>query len=575
MSAVDVRSLRVELVRGGADIVDEIGFAIEPGEVLGLVGESGSGKTTVGMALLGHARRGSRIAAGTVRIGGADLTALRAGDLRAIRGAQVAYIPQDPGTSLNPALRIGTQLREVAGPERIAEALEEVALPSDPAFLRRYPHQLSGGQQQRIAIAMAFAPRPSVIVCDEPTTGLDVSTQSRVLETIRALCRLHGVAGVYVSHDLAVVSSLADRVAVMYAGRIVEHGPRDAIFSAPRHPYTRRLLRAVPDLAGVRGIAGIAGHAPLPGERPGGCTFHPRCSLANERCAVEVPPSTVVGDDWTVRCLRADEHDGLPAVAAVRAAAVEPDDVLLRVAGLSAGYGAVPVLSDVELIVGRNRCVAIVGESGSGKTTLARCIGGLHREWAGTLRYAGEDLATGARARPARVRREIQYVFQNPYSSLNPRRTVGQTIGRQLELFESVPRRELGVRVHDVLERVSLSRGAANRFPDELSGGERQRVAIARALDVHPRLVLCVEVTSALDVSVQAAIVELLAELREQLGLTMIFITHNLALIRSVADSVVVMTQGRIVERGEVEQVFTAPASAYTRDLLAATPSVA
>jgi peptide/nickel transport system ATP-binding protein len=575
MSAVDVRGLRVELVRGGADIVDEIGFAISPGELLGLVGESGSGKTTVGMALLGHARRGSRIAAGSVRIGGVDLTMLRGRDLQALRGAQVAYIPQDPGTSLNPALRIATQLAEVAGPERVAEALEEVALPSDPAFLRRYPHQLSGGQQQRVAIAMAFAPRPAVIVCDEPTTGLDVSTQSRVLETIRALCRSHGVAGVYVSHDLAVVSSLADRVAVMYAGRIVEHGPREAIFSAPRHPYTRRLLRAVPDIGGERAIAGIAGHAPLPGERPGGCAFHPRCSLAIERCAVEVPAGTVVGDGWSVRCLRAGERDGLPAVAAVRApASREPDEALLSVAGLSAGYGSVPVLCDVDLVVGRHRCVAIVGESGSGKTTLARCLGGLHREWSGTVRYAGEELAAGARARPARTRREIQYVFQNPYSSLNPRRTVGQAIARQLELLESIPRREVGARVNDVLDRVSLSRTAANRFPDELSGGERQRVAIARALVVQPRLLLCDEVTSALDVSVQAAIVELLGELREQLGLTIVFITHNLALIRSVADSVAVMTQGRIVERGAVEHVFTAPASAYTRELLASTPSV-
>jgi len=574
MSAADVTGLRVELNRGGADIVDEIGFAIEPGEVLGLVGESGSGKTTVGMALLGHARRGSRIASGTVRIGGIDLSALRGRELQAIRGGQVAYIPQDPGTALNPALRIGTQLGEVAGPSRVAEALEEVALPSDAAFLRRYPHQLSGGQQQRVAIAMAFAPRPAVIVCDEPTTGLDVSTQSRVLETIRVLCRTHGVAGVYVSHDLAVVSSLADRVAVMYAGRIVEHGPRGAIFRAPRHPYTRRLLRAVPDIGAAHGIAGIAGHAPLPGERPGGCAFHPRCSLANDRCAVEVPASTVVGDGWTVRCLRADERDRIVAVASASAIAPKADDVLLRVERLSAGYGDVPVLSDVELAVGRNRCLAIVGESGSGKTTLARCIGGLHREWTGAVRLAGEELAPGARARPARVRREIQYVFQNPYSSLNPRRTVGQTIARQLELFESVPRREVGARVHDVLDRVSLSRRAANRFPDELSGGERQRVAIARAIVVQPRLLLCDEVTSALDVSVQAAIVELLAELREQLGLTMVFITHNLALIRSVADSVVVMTQGRIVERGEVEHVFTSPASAYTRDLLASTPSV-
>ena len=577
---VEVSALRVELVRSGRpDIVDQVAFTIAPGKVLGLVGESGSGKTTVGLALLGHARRGARVAAGSVRIGGVDLTALRDRDLRAVRGAKVAYIPQDPGTALNPALRIGTQLREVLDPAirdtRVHEALEEVALPTEPAFLRRYPHQLSGGQQQRVAIAMAFAPRPSVIVCDEPTTGLDVTTQARVLETIRDLCRTHGVAGLYVSHDLAVVASLADHVAVMYAGRIVEHGPREAIFEAPRHPYTRRLLRAVPDIGGERGIAGITGHAPLPGERPGGCSFHPRCSLATERCAVEDPAEVAVGVGWTVRCLRAGEPDALPALSGGRPFDLPaPDDVLLSVENLAAGYGSAQVLSEIDLVVGRNECLAIVGESGSGKTTLARCLGGLHREWTGTVRYDGAELATGARGRPASTRQEIQYIFQNPYSSLNPRRTVGQTIARQLELFESVPKREVGARVNEVLERVSLSRRAANRFPDELSGGERQRVAIARALVVQPRLLLCDEVTSALDVSVQAAIVELLAEVREQLGLTMIFITHNLALIRSVADSVVVMTQGRIVERGAVEDVFTAPASSYTRELLASTPSV-
>jgi peptide/nickel transport system ATP-binding protein len=276
-----------------------------------------------------------------------------------------------------------------------------------------------------------------------------------------------------------------------------------------------------------------------------------------------------------VRCLRASEHDELPAIPAGRGFGVPmPDDVLLSVEGLAAGYGSAQVLSGIDLVVGRNECVAIVGESGSGKTTLARCLGGLHRQWTGVVRYDGAELAAGARRRPLHTRRDIQYVFQNPYSSLNPRRTVGQTIARQLELFEPVPKREMGARVSEVLERVSLSRQAANLFPDQLSGGERQRVAIARAIVVKPRLLLCDEVTSALDVSVQAAVVELLGELREQLGLTMVFITHNLALIRSVADSVVVMTQGRLVERGTAEHVFTAPASAYTRELLASTPSV-
>jgi peptide/nickel transport system ATP-binding protein len=576
----------VELSRSGTDVVDGISFALEPGRVLGLVGESGSGKTTVGMALLGHARRGARIAAGSVTVLGADLTQLDRKQLRAVRGAKVAYIPQDPGTSLNPALRISLQLRETleahdpagrpAHDDRIREVLEEVVLPGDEEFLRRYPHQLSGGQQQRIAIAMAFALRPAVIVCDEPTTGLDVTTQARVLETIRDLCRNHGVAALYVSHDLAVVASLADEVAVMYGGRIVERGPREKIFESPAHPYTRRLLRAVPDLSGRRSIVGIAGHPPLPGKRPSGCSFHPRCALATERCAAEEPQETAIADAHRVRCHNATVSDPLALIASAARAAPEAgtETALLSVTGLTAGYGTTEVLSGIDFAVWRNESVAIVGESGSGKTTLARCLAGLHHRWSADARYDGAPLATVARRRPVATRREIQYVFQNPYSSLNPRRTVGQTISRQLSLFERLPRNEASSRVAEALERVSLSRHAAGLFPDQLSGGERQRVAIARAIVVQPRVLLCDEVTSALDVSVQAAVVDLLSTLREQMGLTMVFITHNLALIRSVADRVAVMTGGKIVERGTAEDVITAPQSPYTKDLLASTPTV-
>jgi peptide/nickel transport system ATP-binding protein len=314
---VHVDDLRIVLSGSGADIVDEIVIDIAPGEVLGLVGESGSGKTTVGMALLGYTRPGGKVSGGQVLIEGTNLAELRDAQLRRIRGGTVSYIPQDPGTALNPALRIGTQLSEVLEAHgglndaeraaRIRETLTEVALPNDDAFLRRYPHQLSGGQQQRVAIAMAFATRPHVIVCDEPTTGLDVTTQARVLQTVRDLCRSHRVAALYVSHDLAVVAELADRVAVMYAGRIVEAGTRDQLFSAPRHPYTQRLLRAVPDLAGKRAVVGIPGRAPLPGHRPAGCFFEPRCPLAEDHCREAFPPVSDLGAGHAVRCYRAGE----------------------------------------------------------------------------------------------------------------------------------------------------------------------------------------------------------------------------------------------------------------------------
>ena len=588
ISAVTVRDLKIDLVASGADIVDGIALEVRAGEVLGLVGESGSGKTTVGMALMGYCRPGGRVTGGDIMIDGRHLAGMGARELRHLRGGTVSYIPQDPGTALNPALRIGRQLSEMleahpsgtSGEERktrVRETLEEVALPNSDDFLRRYPHQLSGGQQQRVAIAMAFACRPHVIVCDEPTTGLDVTTQARVLQTVRELCRSHQVAAVYVSHDLAVVAELADHVAVMYAGRIVEQGPRDEIFSRPRHPYTRKLLRAVPDLEGKRAVVGIAGRAPMPGHRPPGCFFAPRCDLAIDRCTEEFPGPTEFENGHVVCCYRAHDAPGELPTTGETGAAAQAGDVVIAVENVNASHGSNHVLFDIDVLVRRNECVALVGESGSGKTTLARCIAGLHSNYTGDIKLGADRLPESARGRSSQARKQIQYVFQNPYASLNPRRTVGQTIARQLQLFEMGERgsrRDADRRVGECLERVSLSAAAAGRYPDQLSGGERQRVAIARALAAEPSLLVCDEITSALDVSVQAAIVELLRDLRVQTGLSMLFITHNLALIRTIADRVVVMTEGRIVESGPTLEVFNSPSAEYTGKLLANTPTI-
>jgi peptide/nickel transport system ATP-binding protein len=412
-------------------------------------------------------------------------------------------------------------------------------------------------------------------VLDEPTTGLDVTTQARVLQTVKELCRSHQVAALYVSHDLAVVAELADQVAVMYAGRIVESGTRDQLFTSPRHPYTQRLLRAVPDLAGQRAVVGIPGHAPLPGQRPPGCFFEPRCPLSVERCREAFPPTEQLEPGHQVRCYRAaDTAREAPSDGAAAAPGVAAGEAVLTISGLSARYGSKATLFDIELQIARHECLALVGESGSGKTTLARCVAGLHTDYSGEIRLGETVLPPSARRRSSEARREIQYVFQNPYASLNPRRTVGQTIARQLQLFFPGARRDVGRRVTECLERVALSGSAINRFPDQLSGGERQRVAIARALAAEPALLVCDEVTSALDVSVQAAIVDLLRDLRAEIGLSILFITHNLALIRTIADRVSVMTEGRIVETGRVLEVFDAPKADYTRKLLANTPSI-
>src|SRR5438034_156741 len=465
VAAVAVQDLQVVIDSTGTPVISEVSFEIARGEIFGVVGESGSGKTTVGLALLGHARRGLRIGGGSVLLGDRDILTLDEERLRRLRGSLVSYVPQDPASSLNPALRIGTQLREVieahgnrpdsAVSERVAEMMREVALPDDRAFLKRYPHELSGGQQQRVGLAMAFANRPRLIVLDEPTTGLDVTTQAHVLSTVRELATLHDVAALYVSHDLAVVATLARQVAVMYAGRVVEIGDPD-----------------------------------------------------------EMP------------------------------AADEAEQPALRLTDVTASYGRNEVLHSVSLSLAAHECLALVGESGSGKTTVARAIAGLHRDWTGTIALSGTELPPAARQRSSEARRQIQYVFQNPYGSLNPRQTIGQIIEQPLRVFGTASGREADRRIAEMLERVSLTAAYARRYPDQLSGGERQRVAIARALVCDPTVLICDEVTSALDVSVQAAIVELLGSLQRDLGLSMLFITHNLPLVRSIAQRVAVLSGG-------------------------------
>ncbi|MDX6553444.1 MAG: peptide/nickel transport system ATP-binding protein ddpF, partial [Gaiellales bacterium] len=383
--SIVVENLRIVLRATGDDIVDDVSFSIAPGEVLGLVGESGSGKTTAGLALLGHTRRGAMIAGGSIRIGDADLLALGREQQRRLRGGVISYVPQDPAASLNPALRIGTQLMETleqhsygkSGEERkarVAEMMREVALPDEPKYLRRYPHELSGGQQQRIGLAMAFACRPRVIVLDEPTTGLDVTTQAHVLGTVRELASLHGTAALYVSHDLAVVATLATRVAVMYAGRVVEMGPTEELFNAAAHPYTRRLIEAIPHLSGKRQLVGIPGRAPSPGNRPRGCFFAPRCTWVVDACRTDMPPLQPVATAHDVRCVRAEEVRVSTQVLAGQLADIQANggtaDAVLALDRVCASYSGKQVVHDITIALEPKECLALVGESGSGKTTL-------------------------------------------------------------------------------------------------------------------------------------------------------------------------------------------------------------
>ncbi|GAB3494138.1 ABC transporter ATP-binding protein [Nocardiopsis coralliicola] len=514
--ALSVAGLTVIGRPSDVDIISGIELTVARGRICGLVGESGSGKTTLGLSLLAHTKRSTEVTAGEITVSGTSLTGLSERRVRRLRGRAVAYIPQSPASALNPALRLRTQLAEALhewdeeadGPaaERVRAVLREVALPDDDAFLARYPHQLSGGQQQRVAIAMAFAGRPDAIVMDEPTTGLDVTTQAHVLDTIRRMTREYGTAGVYISHDMAVVADLADDIAVMYQGEVVERGAAARVLADPEHPYTRRLLRAVP-LLKTEG--------------------HPEQEEPAE------PP-------------------------------------LLKISGLQAGYGSNTVLRGIDAEIHTGECVALLGESGSGKTTLSRSVAGLHTQFTGGLEFDGDALAPSSYRRTPEQRRRVQYIFQNPYEALNPRKRVRDLILGPYTHLAGKPENPDAV-VGEALERAALPASYGSRFPEQLSGGERQRVSIARAIATGPDLLICDEITSALDVSVQAEIVQLLRALQDD-GMALLFVTHNIALVSNIAQKVAILNKGEIVEYGPVGRVMSSPEHDYTRALIADTP---
>ena len=582
-----VTGLTVVTQKHKTPVVEDVSFSVAGGQILGLVGESGSGKSTVGVALLGLARRGLEIAGGSVLIGDVDVLKMSPGELRSARGRVVAYVPQDPASGLNPALRIGTQLREALAvhpdaltgqtvDDRVRELLVQVHLANPERVLRSYPHQLSGGQQQRIGIAMAFACRPRLIVLDEPTTGLDVSTQRHVLDTVADLSTQYGATIVYVSHDLAVVGQIADETAVMYAGRLVEQGPTDSLFRQARHHYTVGLLKAAPSPDRSTVLVGIEGNPPRPGSWPVGCCFLDRCPAAQDDCAAALPEMIPLGPKHVARCIHPVPLSSDPGAgpAAVPTVGGVPGPAL-TLSGMNAHYGPLPVLHDINFTVEPGTCTAIVGESGSGKTTLARCLIGLHSDWAADQATFGDEKLEPAAAKRTRSQRQrLQFVFQNPFSSLNPRMSVGDNVEEPLRFFTKLSRAERRRKVLETLDTVALSKQFYNRMPDQLSGGERQRVAVGRALAVDPELLVCDEVTSALDVSVQALLVEQLRELQLKRGLSMVFITHNLAVVRSVAQNVIVLQAGRIVESGPVEDVLDRPTQEYTRQLLADLPKM-
>ena len=584
---LDIRALSVDFETDAGDlrVLRDVSLAITPGETFGLAGESGSGKTTLGFTILKALAPNARITGGAVLFDGHDLLGMSEDELRRVRGRRIAMVYQDPRSALNPTVRVGAQIAEVleihermparAARRRARELLELVNIADPAAVARRYPHELSGGMQQRAVIAMALAGRPSLLILDEPTTGLDVTTQARILELVADLKRRIGAAILYISHDLAVIAQVADRVGVLYAGELAEVAPTAELFAQPVHPYTRGLLDALPHLDGARGLVPIEGRIPRLTELPSGCVFAPRCGFAVAECTAARPALEPVGAGRYARCIRwqtvvaTPRHSTATAIAREVGGTPAPlltvEHVSKYFGGGSAigrwlGVGAGPVraVDDVTFDVRAHEVVALVGESGCGKTTLGRLAVRLLRPTSGRVHFA---------AKPT----EAQIVFQHPDSSLNPMKRIGPSLARPLVL-RGLRRGERRRRVRELLESVRLDPDYGARWPAALSGGEKQRVAIARALAMAPKFLVLDEPVSALDVSTQASIMRLLAELRRRLSASYLLISHDLSLVRHVASRVGVMYLGRLVEIGSVEEIFRAPSHPYTAALLSAVP---
>ena len=598
---IDIRDLSVGFTARSGEtlpILRNIDLAVSASETIGLVGESGSGKSTLALATMGYLKRGLRVLGGSTAFRDRGTFDLTDTELREIRGGELALIPQNAGQSLTPTMKIGVQITEALAlhsraaeaqrPARVVELLAQVRLPEPAALVSRYPHELSGGQQQRVAIAMALAGEPDALLLDEPTTGLDVTTQAHVLELLRDLSRETGTAMVYVSHDLGAIARVCDRVAVMYAGEIVLEGDTRQVLLRPTHPYARGLLASIPRLATVGLPVALEGRPPAPGGAGAGCAFADRCGLAEKRCLEVRPTLEPATRGELARCHRYTEVERLtppaPGPGADRAVtdgvppALSLDGVAISYAKpsvvdqlLGRQPDAIPTVADISLAIRPGEAFGLVGESGSGKSTILRAVAGLVPPRDGIIALEdGEPLEADVdRRSPVQLRR-VQLVFQNPDESLNPRHTVADILAQPLRLYFRLSGEALRARSVELLEQVRLGPHYLDRLPGQLSGGEKQRVAIARAFAAEPKLVLCDEVTSALDVSVQAAVLGLLERLRREQGTTYVFVSHDLAVVRALADRVGVLYQGRLCEVGPAARVYALPSHPYTEVLLGA-----
>ena len=596
-------------VRGGEiEAVQDVSFAVYRGESQGIVGESGCGKSTVAWAIVNFLGANGYVKRGSIKFQGQELVGKSGEELRRLRGDQIAMVYQDPMQALNPSMRLGEQMKEVLtvhrglsdeeAHDKCVDMLERVYMPDAANVMNRYPHQISGGQQQRVVIGMALLNNPALLIMDEPTTALDVTVEAAVLDLIAELRRDFDTAIMYISHNLGVVARVCTKVGVMYAGEMVERAAVEDIYENPQHPYTQGLMRCVPKLGADKAssmLYPIRGRVPPPNNRPAGCIYAPRCDYVRERCRQEHPKlRKIEGTISWARCLFSEEIDpekwtppedlALPTVSNGDRPAEPilqlsdlkkyyevPGDSLKDVIGLG-DPNYVKAVEGATFEVPKGKTLGVVGESGCGKSTLVKTIIGLESSTGGDATFMGFDITDDISKRDEQLIQELQMVFQNPDSTMNPSYTVGQQIGRPMERFGTVPKSQIRGEVIKLLQAMRLGETYYNRLPRQLSGGEKQRVGIARALASHPDLVLCDEPVSALDVSVQAAILNLLLEVQQEFGTTLIFIAHDLSVVRFFSDYVAVMYLGQIMEIGPADAIYEPPYHPYTEALLSAVP---
>ncbi|OPH57267.1 glutathione ABC transporter ATP-binding protein [Paenibacillus ferrarius] len=577
--------------------VDEISFKLKAGETIGIVGESGCGKSVTSLSVMGLLGQNGRIKQGEIHFDGSNLAAWSESELRRLRGKDIAMIFQEPMSSLNPVLTIGNQLVEMirqhtSHSRKEAKAyavqmLRKVGLPRAEDVMEVYPHTLSGGMRQRIMIAMALSCKPKLLIADEPTTALDVTIQAQILELMKELREESGAAIMLITHDLGVVAEMADKVVVMYAGQIVEEADVFTLFREPQHPYTKGLLNSIPRLEGEGGrLTAIPGTVPSLQRMPAGCRFHTRCTLATERCQQHQPDLQAVGVEHLVRCWVAQEQaaDQPTHSTSTGGRRMTTNTPLLQIDRLKTYYpikkgvlsrtvGHVKAVDDVSLAIYEGETVGLVGESGCGKSTIGRSIVRLEDPFEGRILFQNEDITHISQRELKPIRTRLQIIFQDPYSSLNPRKRINDILAEPFIAHRLVDRQQVQGEVDRLLDLVGLPRAYKQRYPHEFSGGQRQRIGIARVISFQPKLVVCDEPVSALDVSIQAQILNLLADLQKELKLTYLFIAHGIGAVQYISTRVAVMYLGKIVEIGRKEEVFQRPKHPYTQILLNAYPA--